>query len=99
MAISGNFGSGEDGTLLYPNGSKESGFVNGNGADVGDPMGWMPKGLRSRVQVVDPVQQVRAGLEPSKLIWHGGISAPALHACTAAAPPAQHSRSIPTASG
>ena len=47
---------------LYPNGSTEGTPADG----AGDPLGWMPKGLRSKVQVVDesmtPEQQ-RAMME------------------------------------
>lgn len=41
-------GSGTKGSL-YPNGSDEGTPPEG----AGDPLGWMPKGLRSRVSVVD----------------------------------------------
>ena len=34
---------------LYPDGSTEGTPPDG----AGDPLGWMPKGLRSKVQVVD----------------------------------------------
>mmetsp|Transcript_21315 Transcript_21315/g.50077 ORF Transcript_21315/g.50077 Transcript_21315/m.50077 type:complete len:388 (+) Transcript_21315:20-1183(+) len=37
-------------TLLYPNGSDEATPPPG----AGDPMGWLPPGLRSKVHVVDP---------------------------------------------
>ena len=61
--------SGDDG-VLYPNGSNE-GYDPENPGHLrdgtGDPMGWLPKGLRQRVSVVDTAttseQQQRAAME------------------------------------
>ena len=41
------------GRHLYPNGSEE-GMLYGDVKVAGDPLGYLPKGLRSRVKVVDP---------------------------------------------